>query len=78
MRLKNKIYNNLYMPNLSGTGGRSSGVNYATSALFSRMYWSLQTVPNARRGAQILALTYQSNTGAGGGSLKRVLKGINI
>jgi hypothetical protein len=66
------------MPNLSGSGGRSSGVNYATSALFSRMYWSLQTVPNVRRGAEVLALTYQSNTGAGGGSLKRVVKNLNI
>lgn len=66
------------MPNLSGSGGRSSGVNYATSALFDRMYWSLQTAPNVKRGASILALTYQSNTGAGGGSLKRAVKGLNI
>lgn len=63
------------MPNLSGSGGRSSGVNYATSSLFSRMYWFLQgNVPNVRRGSAILALTYQSTTGASGGSLKRVYK----
>jgi hypothetical protein len=66
------------MPNLSGSGGRSSGVNYATSAMFDRMYWSLQSAPNVRRGAQILAATYQANTGAGGGSLKRVARGMNL
>ena len=66
------------MPNLSGTGGRSSGVNYATNALFDRMYWTLQTAPHLRRGAQILAVTYQSNTGASGGSLKRAARGLNI
>jgi hypothetical protein len=64
------------MPSLSGTGGRSSGVNYATSAMFDRMYWSLQSAPNIKRGAQILAATYQANTGASGGSLKRVAKGL--
>lgn len=65
------------MPNLSGSGGRSTGVNYATSALFDRMYWSLSTVPNVKRGAAVLALTYQANTGPGGGSLKRAAKGLN-
>lgn len=66
------------MPSLSGTGGRSSGVNYATASLFDRMYWSLQTAPHLRRGAQVLAVTYQANTGASGGSLKRVARGLNI
>jgi hypothetical protein len=66
------------MPSLSGTGGRSSGVNYATSALFDRMYWSLQSAPNARRGAAVLAVTYQSNTGASAGSLKRAARGLII
>jgi len=66
------------MPNLSGTGGRSSGVNYATAAMFDRMYWSFQTVPNIRRGAAVLAVTYQANTGACGGSLKRAARGLNI
>ena len=66
------------MPNLSSSGGRSSGVNYATSAMFDRMYWSLQSAPNVRRGAQILAATYQANTGASGGSLKRVARGMNL
>ena len=66
------------MPSLSGSGGRSSGVNYATASLFDRMYWSLQQTPNVRRGAAILALTYQANTGAGGGSLKRAARGLNL
>ena len=66
------------MPKLSGTGGRSSGVNYATTALFDRMYWSLQRAPNIMRGAAVLAVTYQSNTGASAGSLKRVARGLNI
>jgi hypothetical protein len=66
------------MPNLSGSGGRSTGVNYATAALFDRMYWSLQTAPHVRRGAQVFAVTYQSVTGASGGSLKRAAKGLNI
>ena len=66
------------MPSLSGTGGRSSGVNYATAALFDRMYWSLQTAPHLRRGAAVLAVTYQANTGASGGSLKRAARGLNL
>jgi hypothetical protein len=66
------------MPSLAGTGGRSSGVNYATASLFDRMYWSLQTAPHIRRGAQVLAVTYQANTGASGGSLKRVARGLNL
>jgi hypothetical protein len=61
----------------SFTGGRSSGVNYSTASLFDRMYWSLQTAPHIRRGAQILAATYQANTGASGGSLKRAYKGLS-
>jgi hypothetical protein len=65
------------MPNLSGSGGRSTGVHYATSALFDRMYWSLYTIPNKKKAASVLALTYQANTGPGGGSLKRVMKGLN-
>ena len=62
------------MHSLSGSGNRSTGVNYATAYMFDRMYWSLQSAPHIRRGAQILALTYQANTGAGGGSLKRVAR----
>ena len=64
------------MPNLSGSGGRSSGVNYATASMFSRMFRSLQGAPNIKRGAEVLAVTYQANTGASGCSLKRVAKGI--
>ena len=66
------------MPNLSGTGGRSSGVNYATSALFNRMYKYVQTAPNVKRGAEVLSVTYQANTGASAGSLKRIVKGLNF
>jgi hypothetical protein len=61
---------------LSGSGMRSTGVNYATAYMFDRMYWSLQGAPHVRRGAQVLAVTYQANTGASGGSLKRAAQGI--
>jgi len=57
---------------LSGTGGRSSGVNYATASMFNRMYWSLALAPRKRLGAAAFALAYQANTGVGGGSLKRI------
>jgi hypothetical protein len=60
------------MPNLSGTGGRSSGVNYATAAMFDRMYWSLKSISNKRRAANAFAYAYQANTGVGAGSLKRL------
>jgi len=63
---------------LSGTGGRSSGVNYATAAMFDRMYWSLQSAPHIRRGAQVFAVSYQSVTGPSGGSLKRAARGIGM
>ena len=66
------------MPSLSGSGGRSSGVNYATSSMFGRMHLSYNSVPHIRRGAEVLAVTYQANTGAGGGSLKRVAQGLGI
>ena len=61
---------------LSGSGSRSSGVNYATAYLFDRMFWSLQRSPNVKRGAEVLAVTYQAQTGAGSGSLKRAAQGI--
>lgn len=66
------------MPNLSGTGGLSSHVNYASTYWFGRMYPFLQTAPHSRRGAQVLAITYQSNVGASGGSLKRVARRLII
>jgi hypothetical protein len=66
------------MPSLAGTGGRSSGVNYATAALFDRMYWGLQTAPHKRAGAAAFAVSYQSVTGASGGSLKRAARGAII
>lgn len=62
------------MPNLSGTGGRSSGVNYATASLFDRMLKFTANENNSRLAAGILATTYQANTGASAGSLKRVRK----
>jgi hypothetical protein len=64
------------MPSLSGSGGRSSHVNFTSSYWFGRMYSYLQTSPNARRGAAILAVTYQADTGASGGSLKRAARGL--
>ena len=64
--------------NTSGSGGRSTGVNYATAALFDRIYGSVRTAPHVRRGAQVLAVTYQAVTGVSGGSLKRVARGQNI
>ena len=57
---------------MGGTGGRTTGVNYATAALFDRMYGRLGGAPYKRRGAQVLAVTYQAVTGVSGGSLKRV------
>jgi len=66
------------MPSFSGTGGRSSGVNYATAALFDRMYWSLQKTADSRRAAGIFAVSYQADTGASGGSLKRAVKGMGL
>jgi len=66
------------MPSLSGSGGRSSGVNYATAYLFDRMYWYLRTAPHLRRGSAVLAVTYQADTGASGGSLKRAARGLNM
>jgi hypothetical protein len=63
------------MPNLSGTGGRTSGVNYATTALFGRMFRYLQSAPNKLRGAQVFAAVYQSNTQGSPGSLSRLVRG---
>jgi hypothetical protein len=42
------------------------------------MYPFLQTALHIRRCAEVLDVTYQANTGAGGGSLKRVARGLNI
>jgi hypothetical protein len=61
---------------LAGTGGRSSGVNYATAALFDRLRWGFHHLPHYRRGAQVFAASYQSQTGAGAGSLGRVARGM--
>lgn len=58
----------------SGTGGRSSGVNYATAALFDQMRWrnNYQNNKQLRYASLLLATTYQAVTGASGGSLKRL------
>jgi len=61
---------------MSGSGMRSTGVNYATAALFDSMYKSLNNGTYNKRGAQILAVTYQSVTGVSSGSLKRAANGI--
>jgi hypothetical protein len=66
------------MPSLAGTGGRSSHVSFTTSYWFGRMFSFLQQAPNAKRGAAVLAITYQSDTGASGGSLKRAARGLNL
>jgi hypothetical protein len=60
--------------NLSGTGGRSSGVNYATASMFDRMrgLGSLQYNNPIRRASLLFSTSYQAVTGASGGSLKRI------
>ena len=63
------------MPSTAGTGGRTSGVNYATASLFGRMYGYLQNAPNKLRGAQVFAAVYQSNTQGSAGSLSRLVRG---
>jgi len=62
---------------LSGSGGRSSHVNYATASMIDRMWWSLHNAPHIRRGAQVFAVAYQAQTGPGAGSLKRAANGYN-
>jgi len=59
----------------SGTGGRTSGVNYATASMFDRMYWHLQDAPYKLRGAQAFATAYQANTQGSAGSLSRIVRG---
>ena len=66
------------MPNLSGSGGRSSHVNFASTYWFGRMFSFLQKDPNARNGAAVLAVTYQADTGTSGGSLKRAYRGLKL
>lgn len=64
------------MPRAStaGTGARSTGINYATAALFDSMYRYLGNAAHQRRGAAVFAVTYQAQTGPGGGSLKRAAR----
>ena len=66
------------MPNLSGSGGRTTGVNYATASLFDRMLKFILRDNNSRLAVGLLATTYQANTGASGGSLKRIVKSANL
>lgn len=61
------------MPNLSGSGGRSSGVNYSISSLYDRMYNTILTYPSSRIQINKFAYSYQSVTqGNSIGSLKRI------
>ena len=64
--------------NLSGSGGRSSHVGYATSTMLGNMFSSFQNTPNNQHVANALSITYQANTGSGGGSLKRQFKSIPL
>lgn len=58
----------------SGTGGRSSGVNYAIASLYDRMrgLGSLQYNHPIRRASLLFSTTYQAVTGASVASLKRI------
>jgi hypothetical protein len=60
--------------NTSGTGGRSTGVNYATASMYDRMrgLGGLQFNNPVRRASLLFATSYQAVTGASGGSLKRI------
>jgi len=60
--------------NTSGTGGRSTGVNYATASMYDRMrgLGSLQYNNPVRRASLLFSTSYQAVTGASGGSLKRI------
>lgn len=66
------------MPGTSFSGGRSSSVNYATAAMYDRIFSNFQNYSNRQRSAAALAIAYQANTGAGGGSLKRTFKSIPL
>jgi hypothetical protein len=59
---------------LSGSGGRSTGVNYATASMYDRMrgLGSLQYNNPVKRASLLFATSYQAVTGASGGSLKRI------
>jgi hypothetical protein len=59
---------------LSGSGGRSTGVNYATASMYDRMrgLGTLQYNNPIRRASLLFATSYQAVTGASGGSLKRI------
>ena len=64
------------MPNLSGTGGRSSGVNYAAASMFDRIFRdALYRTPDTQAGAAAFAVAYQACTQGSAGSLKRVTRG---
>lgn len=59
---------------LSGSGGRSSGVNYATASMFDRIrsVTNFQDYKRARLAGLAFSTSYQAVTGASGGSLKRI------
>jgi hypothetical protein len=59
---------------LSGSGGRTSGVNYAIASMFDRMrgLGSLQYNHPIRRASLLFSTSYQAVTGASVASLKRI------
>jgi hypothetical protein len=62
--------------NTSGTGGRSTGVNYATAALLDAVFKQVKNQSFVSRLAQQFAVSYQAITGVSSGSLKRAAHGI--
>ena len=60
--------------NLSGSGGRTSGVNYAIASMFDRMrgLGTLQYNNPIRRASLLFSTSYQAVTGASVASLKRI------
>jgi hypothetical protein len=63
---------------MPGNRQLSTGIQYATKSLFNRSVYfpgAGQTYKNASDGSKVLATTFQSRTGASGGSLKRATMG---
>jgi hypothetical protein len=61
-----------------GNRSSSTGVQYATKALFDRTVYfpgAGQSYKNGSNGSKVLATTYLARTGASGGSLKRATFG---
>jgi hypothetical protein len=62
--------------NTSGTGGRSSGVNYATASFLDGLFNQVKSQSFVTQRAQQFAVSYQAVTGVSSGSLKRAAHGI--